>query len=389
MELRLEIEKMVSKGEGLARHEGKTVFVEGALPGETVLAEETTQKSDFSRAVTVEVIAPSEHRSVPACPHYGVCGGCDMQHASTESQVQFKQEFVKENLKRIGSIDIDDPEADIELLEAVTGEGWGYRSRVRFHVDLENERCGFLGRGSKDLVDIHHCPILCDPLNRLLDEKRPLLLKAAAMRKATEGWQSKKPFVEVPAFAGDTKVSLSATEVSVVVEGKTLWADSNVFFQSNRQLLPAMTTFVAEHTVGDTVVDLYAGVGTFSAFVEREGRTVYAVERNKRCIDLAKKNLAYTEFVGQTAEHWSRMHKDIKVDTVIVDPPRTGLEASVVKTIGSWEPQAIVYISCDSVTLARDCKRFSEQGYRVKTVQVFDLYPQTSHVETACLLVRS
>lgn len=389
MELQLEIEKLVSKGEGLARHEGKTIFVSGALPGETVLAEETVQKSDFSRAETVTVVVPSEHRTVPPCPHYGVCGGCDMQHATTESQAYFKQQFVKENLKRIGGVDVDDTEANIELLPVVSGDGWGYRSRVKFHVDLETERCGFLGRGSKELVDIHHCPILCDSLNRLLDKKRPLLLKAAAMRRSTEGWQRRKPFVEVPAFAGDSKVSLSSTEVSVLVNDKTLWADSDVFFQSNRNLLPAMVSFVTDHTQGETVVDLYAGVGTFSAFVEGEGRTVFAVERNKRCLDLAKKNLKQTEFLAQTAEHWSRMNKEKQVDTVILDPPRTGLEASVVRVIGSWKPQAIVYISCDSVTLARDCKRFAEQGYKVKTVQVFDLYPQTSHVETACLLVRS
>ncbi len=388
MELRLEIEKMVSKGEALARHEGKTIFVNGALPNETVLAEVTTQKSDFSRAETKEVIVASPHRTIPECPHYGVCGGCDLQYATTESQAWFKEEIVKENLKRIGSVDVDSLESDITVLPVAYGNGWGYRSRVRFHVDLENERCGFLGRQSNDLVDIHHCPILCDSLNRLLNEKRPLLLKAAAMRRANEGWQRSKPFIEVPAFAGDTKVSLSSTEVSVTINDKTLWADSDVFFQSNRALLPNMLSFVTEHTVGTTIVDLYAGVGIFSAFVEDDRRTVIAVERNKRCLDLAKRNVKQTEFVTQTTEHWSRMYKGKQVDTVILDPPRTGLEGSVIKRIGSWQPQAIIYISCDSVTLARDCKRFAEQGYRVKTIQVFDLYPQTSHVETACLLIR-
>lgn len=388
MELRLEIEKLVSKGEALARHEGKTVFVQGALPGETVLAEETELKSDFSRAETIEVVIPSPDRTVPACPHYGICGGCDMQHATTEAQARFKEEIVKENLKRIGSIDVDDPQAAIEMLPTAHLDGWGYRTRVRFHVDLEKEMCGFLGRKSKDLIDIHHCPILCDPLNRLLDEKRPLLLKAAAMRRATEGWQQKKTFVEVPAFAGDGKVSLSSTEVETTVQGKTFWVDSNVFFQANRELLPPMIDFITRYAKGETIVDLYAGVGTFAAFLESEERELIAVERNKRCLELAKRHLSHTEFFPQTAEHFSRMNKGKRVNTVIVDPPRTGLESTVVRTIGTWEPEAIIYISCDSVTLARDCKRFAEQGYHVKVVQVIDLYPQTSHVETACLLVR-
>ncbi len=387
MQLQLTIEKLVSKGEGLARREGKTIFVQGALPDETVIAEETEQKSDFSRAKAIEVLTPSEDRVEPQCPHYGICGGCDLQHASVSSQATFKYEIVKENLKRMGSVDIDDPERKITVLPVVSGPGWAYRSRVRFHVDLASGACGFIGRKSSELVDIHHCPILCDSLNRLLDEKRPLLLKAAQMRLATEGWQQRKRFVEVPAFAGDTKVSLSDTAVSVKLGEKTLWANSNVFFQNNRHILPVVVGFVQKQVIGSTIVDLYAGVGTFSAFVEGPELQVVAVERDKQCLALAERNLAHTEFFPQTAERWSRLQDQRKVDTVIVDPPRTGLEARLVRTIASWEPKAIIYVSCDSVTLARDCKRFAQAGYKVSVLQVFDLYPQTSHVESAVVLI--
>lgn len=387
MELRLEIEKLVSKGEGLARHDGKTIFVQGALPGETVLAEETELKSDFSRAETIEVLEPSPDRAVPACPHYGICGGCDLQHLSIEGQARLKGDIVKENLKRIGSVDVDDPTRGITVKPVVSGPGWNYRSRVRFHVDRSSGRCGFLGKKSSDLVDIRHCPILCDSLNRLLDEKRPLLLKAASMRLATEGWQRRKRYIEVPAFAGDTKVSLSETAVAVTVGEKTLWADSNVFFQNNRHLLPAVVSFVQEYVAGSTIVDLYAGVGTFSAFVEGPNRHVVAVERDEKCLSLAQRNLAHTEFFTQTAERWSRKNEEQRADTVIVDPPRAGLEARLVRTIASWEPKAIIYVSCDSVTLARDCRRFAEVGYRMHAMQVFDLYPQTSHIESAVVLI--
>lgn len=387
MQLQLTIEKLVSKGEGLARREGKTIFVQGALPDETVIAEETEQKSDFSRAKAIEVLTPSEDRVEPQCPHYGICGGCDLQHASVSSQATFKYEIVKENLKRMGSVDIDDPERKITVLPVVSGPGWAYRSRVRFHVDLASGACGFIGRKSSELVDIHHCPILCGSLNRLLDEKRPLLLKAAQMRLATEGWQQRKRFVEVPAFAGDTKVSLSDTAVSVKLGEKTLWANSNVFFQNNRHILPVVVGFVQKQVIGSTIVDLYAGVGTFSAFVEGPELQVVAVERDKQCLALAERNLAHTEFFPQTAERWSRLQDQRKVDTVIVDPPRTGLEARLVRTIASWEPKAIIYVSCDSVTLARDCKRFAQAGYKVSVLQVFDLYPQTSHVESAVVLI--
>lgn len=387
MELKLDVEKLVSKGDGLARHEGKAVFVAGALPGETVLAKVVEEKNDFLRAQTVEVLIANEGRTVPACPYYADCGGCDMQHASYETQVGAKQSMVIENLQRIGGIDVSD--GSIDILPLAVSPPWGYRNRVRFHVDIEGNRAGFLSRRSNELVDIRRCPILCDSLNRLLDEKRPLLMKAALMRRSTEGWQQRKRWVEVPAFAGDAKVSLSSSEVPVQILGKTLWADSNVFFQSNRSVLPAMVDFVRMHAEGTVVVELYAGVGTFTAFVEAVDRESHAIERDGRCLELATKNLSHTEFFPQSAEHWARARKDIRVDTVIVDPPRTGLEKEVVGAIAGWEPSTVIYVSCDSVTLARDCRRFAERGYRVETLQVFDLYPQTSHVESAVVLKRA
>ena len=376
--VQLTVEKLVSKGEGLARHEGKAVFVRGALPGETVLAEVVQQTRDYDRAETVTVLESSPHRVVPACPYYDRCGGCDLQHAATDVQPAWKQEIVLENMRRIGSVDV---QQNLHVLPVAFADGWTYRRRVRFHVDLEQHACGFLGRRSSDLIDIDHCPIFCDSLNRLLGEKRPLLLKAALMRKEREPWQHKNRYIEVPAFAGDTKVSLSETDVAVTIAQKTFWVDANVFFQNNRCLAPKMVDCVASQTTGTTIVDLYAGVGTFAAFVESPERRVVAVEKDKRCLSLAQKNLRYTEFLTQSAEQFSRVYTTQQVDTVIVDPPRSGLDAKVVHTIASWKPQQIIYVSCDSVTLARDCSRFERFGYRVKTLQVFDLYPQTSHIE--------
>ena len=386
MELILDIEKLVAKGEGLAHHEGKAVFVSSALASERVRAVVTEEKGDYLRAETTEVITPSPERITPVCPYYGRCGGCDFQHASTEAQVSAKEAIVLENLRRIGGIDVS--EGRVTVLPSVTGAPWGYRNRVRFHVDPEGGNAGFLSRGSNELVDISRCPILCDTLNLLLDEKRSLLLKAAHMRRSREGWQHRKRWVEVPAFAGDSQVSLSNREVSVEVLGKTLWADSNVFFQSNAYVLPSMVESVLSHVTGTQVMDLYAGVGTFSAFVEGEGRTVIAVERDKRCLELARKNLEATEFFTQSAEHWARSGRTVDVDTVIVDPPRTGLGKEVVDAIASWNPTKVVYVSCDSGTFARDCKRFSSHGYHLDTLQLFDLYPQTSHTETIAVLVR-
>jgi 23S rRNA (uracil1939-C5)-methyltransferase len=388
MKLQLTAEKLISRGEALAHHEGKTVFIRGALPDEIVLVEITETKRDYLRGEVIDVIQTSSDRVQPPCPHYGICGGCDLQHLNTAQQARIKQEIVKENLQRIGSYDVDDPDNHVTVLPAASAQGWGYRSRVRFHVDLTTGSCGFLARKSRALVDIRHCPILCDSLNLLLDEKRPLLLKAAAMRRSQQPKQRQRAYVEVPAFAGDNGVSLSEHPVSVTIEGKTLWANADVFFQNNRYLVPKMVDFVKTYTTGTTIVDLYAGVGTFAAFIEREDYEVIAVERDPRCLSLARKHLQYTQFFSKSAEHYQRSTPERPVDTVIVDPPRTGLDRQTIDTICSWKPQRIVYVSCDSVTLARDCKVLTQQGYHIQVLQVFDLYPQTSHVETAVMLSR-
>jgi 23S rRNA (uracil1939-C5)-methyltransferase len=384
--IRLTIEKMVEGGDGFARNAGKTVFVTGALPSEEVMVKVVEDKGDFSRAVVEGFLRKSEDRVSPPCPYYELCGGCDLQHVRSESQSEYKVAICKENLKRIGGLDVDSAEMAVQQLPVTTGDFWEYRSRVRFHVDIETGRAGFLARKSEELVDIASCPILCKSLNRLLGEKRPLLIKAAKMRRATEGWQRTKRYIEVPAFAGDKGLSLSSHEVSVEVCGKNFLVDSNVFFQSNRFVLPAMIDFVKNHISGNRIMDLYSGVGTFAAFVEGEGKSVIAVERDERCLELAKKNLHSTEFFTQSAEHWVRSRKGEKVSTVIVDPPRGGLDTTVVKALGLWRPKTIIYVSCNSVTLARDIKRFAEFGYRVRDFQVFDLYPQTSHVEMAVCL---
>jgi len=387
--IRLTIEKMVEGGDGFARNAGKTVFVSGALPSEEVMVKVVEDKGDFSRAIVEGFLRKSEDRVLPPCSYYELCGGCDLQHVRSESQSGYKVAICKENLKRIGGLDVDSSEMAVRQLPVATGEFWGYRSRVRFHVDIETGRAGFLARKSDELVDIASCPILCKSLNRLLGEKRPLLIKAAKMRRASEGWQKTKRYVEVPAFAGDKGLSLSSHEVSVEVCGKNFLVDSNVFFQSNRFVLPAMIDFVRDHISGNRIMDLYSGVGTFAAFVEGEGKSVIAVERDERCLELAKKNLHATEFFTQSTEHWVRSRKGEKVSTVIVDPPRGGLDVAVVKALGLWRPKTIIYVSCNSVTLARDIKRFTEFGYKVSVFQVFDLYPQTSHVEMAVCMEKT
>ncbi len=364
--IELTVEKMVAKGEALARHEGKVVFVPGAIPGERLLVELTEERRDFSRAKIVELLEPSKERIEPRCPYYGRCGGCDFQFIDNSSQVDFKETIVLENLERIGKIDT----SKIDFKGSMVKGEWGYRNRVRFHT--QNSKVGFLARQSKTLVPIDHCLVLCDQLNHYLGEKQNELLKQRGR--------------SVNALAGDDAVTFSRHPVALTVGEKVLYCDAKAFFQSNRLILPELVNYVKEAVTGERILDLYSGVGTFAAFLEGEGREVIAVERDRRCLELAQRNLKETQFVPLPLEMWVKRGDLPHVDTIVVDPPRVGLEREVLNILTTLGASTIVYVSCDSVTLSRDLRLFATQGYHTTTLKLFDMYPQTSHIEAVALL---
>lgn len=393
------IQKLVQGGDGFVlAPDGRAMFVSGSLPGELVSCRVIQEKKSFLRAKLVEVLEPSPDRVVPACPYYHVCGGCNLMHLASASQARAKQDIVLENLRRIGGLSLDNDCLDFdESGENATGHpDLGYRSRVRFHVDVLSGKAGFLGAGTRSLVDIPHCPILVPALGELLGSRRDELIhsakKVGGHSRPLRGAVNSKRFsatpteyVEVSAIAGDTDISFDSHTVDVSVAGKTFQVDSQVFFQSNRFVLPDLISYVLQQVVGKRVMDLYAGVGTFSAFLEQAGKDVVAVERDPRCLELARRNVAHTQFFTGAVEQWGQ-RRTMSVDTVVVDPPRVGLDTSVPDMIASWHPQRVIYVSCDSVTLARDLQRFLQAGYSPVKVKVFDFYPQTFHQESVLVL---
>ncbi|MFA6688176.1 MAG: class I SAM-dependent RNA methyltransferase [Sphaerochaetaceae bacterium] len=380
------VEKLVQGGEGFSiAPDGRALFVAGALPGELVCCDVVQEKKRFIRARTLDVLEPSEDRVAPSCPYYGICGGCNLMHLAHGAQVEAKRSIVLENLRRIGGLSVNDAlDHIIEPGNPGESPGFGYRSRVRFHVDSASSSVGFLEAGSEHLVDIGHCPILVPSLDSLLGESRATVLAKAA-RSGTGGLWHSLPVV--PVIAGDDAVSFDDTVVRATVAGRPFFVDAKVFFQSNRHALPALAVFVADHVLGPDVMDLYSGVGTFSAFLEDRGFRVVAVEREPGCLELARRNLTATTFFTGAVERWGK-GKRPAVDTVVVDPPRVGLDDAVPAMIASWGPRRVIYVSCDSVTLARDLRRFLQAGYSPSTGKVFDFYPQTSHQETVLVLDR-
>ncbi len=380
--MQFRIEKLIQGGAGLATDsQGKRVLIEGALPSELVEVSIVEEKPGFNRGQVDAILEASSDRVEPACPYWGICGGCDFQYASEESQGRLKQSIILDNLTRLGNVDI----SQVQIDETCCSPGWGYRNRVRFHVDIAKRSVGFLGRKSNTLISIGHCPILNDKLNNLLAQPEPVI--AAARLLMFSNRTGKGGFVEVPAFAGDTEVSLLGKVVQHTVGGHTFFVSSDVFFQSNEKLVAPLGEYVKEHAIGDRVMDLYSGIGTFSMFLQAGGRHLVAVERQKQCLGLAKQHLKGIEFYTEAVENWAKGRMQA-VDTVVVDPPRTGLDASLPALIASWNSKRIIYVSCNSVTLGRDLQRFALEGYTLKQVKVFDLYPQTFHHEVVAILDR-
>ena len=378
----LSIERLVSQGRGLAlTPEGKQALVSEVLPGEIVEVAIEREHASYLMARATRIVEANPRRIIPPCPYWGICGGCDFQYAEDAYQAQLKEAIVADALERTGGV----KQGSYDLEEQATHSGWGYRSRARFFVDLRAKQVGFLGRLSNTLVPIEHCPVLVAPLNDLLSD--PARLLDAARGEMFANRISKNGLVEVAAFADGEQAVLLGEEITVEVGAKRFVLSPTVFFQSNLFLLPALGQHVSSLVEGGSVMDLYSGVGTFASFVEEAGRTVVAVERQKQCLSFARRNAPNATFFTEAAESWAKRQR-MAVDTVIVDPPRTGLESSLPSLMASWKPRRIIYVSCSEASLARDVKRLGHEGYTVRSLRLFDLYPQTFHIETIVSLQR-
>lgn len=378
--MQVTIEKLTQGAIGLAHmQDGKVLFVPGTLPGEDVLVNKFSQKKGYFLCEDFDVIKESEKRIKSKCPYSNICGGCDFDFVSNKDSAYFKEEIVKDNLTRISKLDELPP-----FLPPAYTEEESYRARARIHVSLKDKRAGFLKKDSNELIAISSCPRLEKKLNEevfLSDE----FLKRYRGLMFQKGINKKTGLAELSLFCGDNKISVDSEEVIRSVNNIKYHVSANVFFQSNLFVLPRLFDFVRENVVGNKIMDLYSGVGTFSALFEGSGKSVIAVERQKECLRLSEKNAPSARSITDDVFKFASKTKT-KVDTVIVDPPRVGLDKGVPELIMSFEPKRIIYISCDSVTLSRDLPKFDK--YTPTLARVFDFYPGSSHIETAIVLSR-
>ena len=389
--LELTVEKLVPGGEGLARHEGKVVFIPGTLPGERIRARLTESKKDYARAEVLEVLEPSPERIVPPCPVAGRCGGCDWQHIGYAAQLLQKTAMAADALRRIGGMEW--PGLGIE-----PGEPWRYRNRAQLHR-APGGGMGFLARGSHDVVPVTTCPVADPSLDALLaPEAAPAAGSARFMawghagRGGTGGARALAAMGNAAGREHENDAAAEGGEISVDILGKTIRFDLRCFFQSNAGMVEKLIPYALEGLSGTTAMDLYCGVGLFGAFLADHFRSVIAVEENASSLAYARKNIPGAEHVflqGRLEDlvlQGSLGGPDAAPEAVIVDPPRPGLDQAVRDWLIERMPPRLVYVSCNPATMARDLKSLTASGFVVKDMRLFDFYPQTAHVEAVARL---
>ena len=380
----VEIERILPGGVGLGHALGKTVFVSLAAPGDRLRVVVDRQQGDILFATIKEVLSPSPVRIEAPCPYFGRCGGCDFQQMTYEAQLAAKGEIVRDCLQRIARL-----ETIPEFVVHPSTEQWGYRARATWQFDQERKTIGYYERASRRVCDVVECAVLVPELNETLQRLRaapwsdfPESMKHLEVVGARDGVSL------APGFDGfETK------ELRLTVGQETYAFNAEAFFQVNQQLLEAILSYALAETRGQTALDLYCGVGLFTLPLARRFHRVIGVEANRSATRYARRNLQHgqllnasvvTASVGDWIKH--SLPGEGSIDFVLLDPPRAGAESVVIKGILASKPRQICYVSCDPATFARDLKKFVEGGYSVDSLALFDMFPQTHHVETIARL---
>ncbi|GHV53246.1 putative RNA methyltransferase [Spirochaetia bacterium] len=371
------VEGIVSGGAGLARFEGRPVFIGLTAPGDLVTARIIREHSLWAQGELVEIIEPSSKRISPACPLFGVCGGCSLQHLAYQDQLEAKTAILKDAFVRIGGIR-EPPEPQVH-----PGPPWEYRNRVQFHrITKGKHRIGFKSRKSEEAIPVPDCPIADPGIRELLrsdaiipppDRDRFTLYSRSGL-VLQEGRQ---------------------TRGRVKIRDRELTTDAGVFFQSNalmlEELIGELVKIAARADTTRPMADIYCGVGTFAFFLKEMFKRIDMVEENKTALALARENVRGTEngYFALTDDAWAkgsgRKAGDEGYGFIVADPPRQGFSPAMRKWLcaagGVYSP-LLAYVSCDPATLARDSRDLREGGYELAELHLYDFYPQTAHIES-------
>lgn len=418
------VESLSHDGRGIAHIEGKTVFLENALPDEEVSFIYTRKHNKFDEARVVEILKASPDRTLPQCPHFNICGGCNLQHLNHAKQLAYKTKILQEQMQHFGNLD------SINISPPITGPIWGYRSRARLAVKYVQKKqkvlVGFHEKNGRYIAEITTCPILHPtvgekiiPLSKLVDQlsiynQIPQIEMACGNNvtalvfrhlqkfsakdidllqksKIEHGWQiylqPGNTETMQPLTANYSLMPLNYKLVKQNIE--ILFAPIN-FTQINQNINQQMVTHITESLEikpDDKILDLFCGIGNFTLPFATKGAKITGVEGNNNSIIRAKQNAQHNNI--KTAEFYcTDLTKELataswaqqQYNKILLDPPRTGA-IEICSQIKKFRAKKIIYVSCNHATLARDTKELVSNGYKLQNAKVVDMFPHTKHIE--------
>lgn len=402
----LKLEKLTYGGEAMGRlPDNRAVFVPFGLPGERVRVRLVEEKKNFARGEIVEFVEPLLDRIKAKCKHFGECGGCHYQHLRYERQLQAKTDILIDQLQRIGKIE----NPPVQPMVACPNP-WNYRNHVQFSLD-EDGRLGFQAPNSNKVIPISECHLPEPSINELwtqLEFEPETGIERVSLRLGMdddlmlvlESDSPEPPELEIEAevsvvhvYEENTVVLAGSDHVRMRILDRDFKVSAPSFFQVNivmaEKMVEHLTTNLPIYQ-STIILDVYCGVGLFSAFLAPKcGRVIGIESSESACEDFAVNldEFDNVELYEDEAEA-AIPHLEAKPDIVLVDPPRAGLDKAVVDGILNLSPGLIAYVSCDPSTLARDAARLINGGYKLREVTPFDLFPQTYHIESISLFER-
>lgn len=412
--MKLRITSLAAGGDGLGRlDDGRVVFVEGGVPGDLVELADLRLGKRMAKARIGRVLEASPDRVQPRCPHFGSCGGCAWQHVRYEAQLEAKRAIVRDALERIGGLG---PGLEVEILGSP--DPYNYRARAR--LVESSAGMGYRQRGSHECIVVDQCPILVPSVQAKLRESIEQRREPSDANAATKPGSKRRAQTEWEILAGSAGAaeaervgprSGARSSVEIEVLGESLRASVGSFVQGNSLLWEALANEVRTQCLSreeDQIpgkargradnprfVELFAGIGFLTLPLARAGGRGVVFESGRHALEDLATNLDRAGFAsaieivrGRVEGQADWAERFSEADLLLLDPPRTGLDPALRRTVAQSGPQRIVYVSCDPATLARDLREMVAEGYRLAAVKAIDLFPQTSHVEIVVRLER-
>jgi 23S rRNA (uracil1939-C5)-methyltransferase len=432
-ENRVKIESLDQEGRGVARIEGKVIFIEGALTGEVVSYSSYRKKPSFELAQVTQIHKSSPMRVQPRCSHFGVCGGCSMQHLDARAQVAVKQRILEDTLWHIGKVKAE------TIMRPIYGQAWGYRERARLsvkHVIKKGKTLvGFHEKRSSFVADMQNCEILAPKIAKLLPllaelvgglsirDRLPQIevavgehvdalvlrvmdtptsadeaaLRAFADKHDIQFWLQSKGYDSIVPFH---PLDVPALTYSLPEFGITMPFAPSEFTQVNSALNRVMISRairLLDPQPGERIADFFCGLGNFTLPIARSGAQVLGVEGSDALVARARQNAATNGLAGNTNYAVLNLFEMTEAgfaqlgtfDKLLIDPPRDGALELVKALGGENTPRRIVYVSCNPATLARDAAELVQRGYVLKSAGVMNMFPHTSHVESIAVFEKT